>query len=313
MSDLSPWQPTGKGGVPDVIGASRAALGAPTNGKVGLIRLGAAGDYERAFKGNGATWLDQTPDVVLQQADTWGMDLSNRDLADFRNAYCRLASSLPYGKPHTHLTVAFVVGTDTVMTVADTSSFAASGFLCARGATIAYTAKTATTFTGCSVAFGTSSGTLPANVTPIMVGLNVADVGGWGTDCIPLEFAGEMVAAGFSLQERVECNLNGGQDNTALTVAPYYWSENAGVDFVPPAKVAAGGLGFGLAVTGPASPLAANRSAERDFRVFTAGWTNLATPPSGHYLRASLYGKMPAGANDNGEVYGYTLRLRWVG
>ena len=292
---------------PPTIASTKAGLGSPTNGKVGIIRLGTYPDvHEVEFVGDGTRWVATREHVMISQTDAWGMDLSNRSLASFRNAYVRFYSGLPYGKAATFLSASYTAGSAT-MNVNNTAAFASAGSLQLRDQVITYTGKTANTFTGCSG----GTGTFPQDVTPITQG----DVGGWGTEVTPLDQVAAMYAAGFTLEEKVNAYLNGSADNLAMTVAPYYFNYDPADDITPPPAAPASGLGMGLAVTGPATPGGAgNRVAERNFNYQQSAWTAFAAgTPTKRYLHAALYGKMPAGANDNGEVYGYTLRLRWVG
>lgn len=293
---------------PPTIATTKAGLGAPTNGKVGIIRLGTYPDVrEVEFVGDGTRWIATREHVMISQADAWGMDLSNRSLASFRNAYVRFYSGLPYGKAMSFLSTSYTAGSAT-MNVNNAAAFAASGTVKLRDQTITYTGKTANTLTGCSG----GAGTFPIDVTQVIQG----EIGGWGTEVVPLDRVGEMYAAGFTLEEKANAYLNGSADLVSMTVKPYYFNYDPADDITMPPDAPSGGLGLGVGLTGPATPGgASNRAVERNFTYTQSAWTAFAaTAPSKRYLIAALYGQMnSAGANDNGEVYGYALRLRWVG
>jgi hypothetical protein len=306
VTELTPWQRTG-GSLPPKIGATVAALGAAAtlvDGQEGLLRVTADHTEELRWNTAAARWEGLTEYVLVDQADTWGMDLANHSLANIRANWCRFYNSLPYGKQRAYLTVA-AAAADATLTVNDTTGFTASGTLRIRGENVSYTGKTATTFTGVT---GLTVAA-PINVTLVTQG----EVGGYGTAVEPLDRVGELYAAGLVLEARASAFLNGSQDNIAMDVAAYCWDANHGASFNLPATVTpTGGLGFGPTLTGPTAPGAPNRSTERAFQQIIGAWTQLAFTPTQRYLFAALYGRMTnVAANDNGEEYGYQLRLRW--
>lgn len=303
---------------PPNLASSVASLGAGANGKPGTIRVGSypdVHDIDLMFDATAGKWVGLREYDTMRCADTWGIDLSNYALSAIQNTWRRLYSPLPYGKTHTHLTATFVAGTDATMTVSDTTgiagggAFPASGSVKLRDQTVNYTGKTGTTLTGCTG----GTGTFAAGNTPVV--LTGQDQGGWGTTATPLDRVAELYTAGLVLEERANAWLNGGADNTTMTVATFYKEGNLDEDLGgtlfgnPPT-----GLRQGVALTGPASPLAAHRSAERGFRWRQSAWTTLTgATPAKRFLIPALYARMDSGsAADNGEVYGYTLRHRWV-
>src|SRR5262245_3268766 len=255
-----------------IVGSTLAALGrGSADGDLGLCRIGTWPDlHEEEFVWNPSistgTWVGTREYLMICQADTWALDLSGYALSAIQNNWRRFRDSIMYGKPHTHLTATFVAGTDTTMTVADTSSFPTSGILRVRNQKVTYTAKpSGTTFT---VSTAGVSGTFASLNTPVVLTgpTTAAEVGGWGTSIVPMDRVGDLWSAGFRLQEKVSAWLNGGQDNTTMSVAAFYWNYNLTEDFVsPPLDPTGSGLGQGTALTSTGDPRAANRSVERHF------------------------------------------------
>jgi hypothetical protein len=251
------------------------------------------------------------------------MDLSDRALSAIQNVWCRIDNPLPYGKGRASLRSAVTLPNATIpLSDAVSLGLDSSGQIRIRDQIVTYTGKDNGThdLTGASGGVGTfAAGTIITQVGD--------NVGGWGIDCAPLDRVGEMWNEGYRLQEQVNAWLNGGRDMVSMSVAPYYFNSDLNEDWtLAPAWQAgapSGGLGLGRILTGPADPKLpsgvantnANRTAERDFEFTTSGgwqpWST--TAPGKRVLSAVLYGKMDSGtAEDNGEVYGYTLKLRWV-
>lgn len=277
--------------------------GAPT----ALVRHGTALEIPISL-GDDGTWRQASdPHVMIHQADTWGMDLLNHSLASIRNAYMRFSNPLTYSFPaRSYLTVAAGSGANT-LTLNSAAAFAASGNMrVTLGQVIAWTGKVGNQLTGVT---GVSIG-LPQN-TLMVSGVTV---GGWGTSVVPLDRVDEMYAAGFTLETMATAFMNGSFDHKAMSVAPYYSHMNAGESYGELVLTPTGGLGMGTAIVSDPDDYATVRDGERQFHQMFQDWTALPVTPAKRFLHASMFGKMnDAAANDTGEVYAYTLRLRYVG
>jgi hypothetical protein len=311
-----PWHPVTSEGVggsdaPPTVASTLAGLGSGDfDGAIGLLRIGTYPDvHEEEFTWNDTAgkWIATREHVMFSTSDAWGMDLGNRSLAQIRNNWARVGNGLPYEKTRTLLGADETLPTGTI-TLSDASSFATSGAIRIRDNLITYTGKSTNDLTGCSGGTGThAAGTL----------VTQNERGGWGTEHVPMDNVKALWDAGLRLQEQASCWLNGSFDHIAMSVAPYYWSKALGgaTWTLPPAHTPSGGLGIGLTVTGPADDFVASRIDERPFEWSSTSWTDwAASAPTEKFLIAGLYGRMnDAAAIDCGEVYGYTLRLRWVG
>jgi hypothetical protein len=298
--------------VPPVISTTLAGLGAGSDGKVGLIRIGTYPDvHEEEFVYSSAAgrWIGTREYLTMKTADTWGMDLNNYALSAIANTWARFYNPLPYGSAASRLQQQFVAGTDTTMHIANNTSFTTSGQVRLRNQTITYTGKNLTTqLTGCSG----GTGTFPADNNLAVQG----QVGGWGTTSTPLDRVGALYAAGFKLQERANAWLNGGRDTTTMSVSAFYKEgdadENLGGALWP---ANASGLRAGVILISPSGPPSdVNRDQERGFLWRQSTWSDLGgATPTKRFLMPALYGRMNSATPlDNGEVYGYTLRHRWV-
>jgi hypothetical protein len=321
--------------------ASGAALAAGDfDGQDGVLRIGTApDDHEEYFKWNASSgkWIGSKVYPIITTDDAWALDLSRQPMVNFQNAWIRFNGGVGWYRngPRAFLRSALTlpavgasIGTINISTneEPDANGFATAGQVLIRDNLITYTGYTTTVgaraLTGCTYTSGSSVGvTLPATYTPVIpYGAGTGgDYGGWGTTVVPLDHVAEMWSAGFRLQERCRTWINGSQDGYAMTVAPYYHATDLNVDFNYPGLFTpnpADGIGFGTAITGPAVPMSGGagvRIDERGFAQRSFGWTDwVAGTPAGRVLRATLYGKMPAAATDAGEVYGYTLELRWT-
>lgn len=308
------------------------AAGTPGDGQVGLVRIG---EHEEEFVFNATLgkWVGKEY-ASLTTTDSWALDFSRAPLAAFRNAWCKFSGGVGWEVrgPQTKLRSAVTLPAATI-NIADpvNGSLDTAGQVLIRDQLVTYTgvsgASGAMQLTGCSG----GSGTFPADSTPVIPFASTqggGDPGGWGTTVTPLDHVGELWAAGFRLQERANAWINGSVDLVSMSVAPFYLNYNLGEDMgaaaaYPSANNApvAGMLGPGLTLTGPAydmggfsAPGNHDRRSERGFEMRSAEWTNwAASAPTKRFLVPVLYGKMnSAAANDNGEVYGWTHRLRWV-
>jgi hypothetical protein len=139
-----------------------------------------------------------------------------------------------------------------------------------------------------------------------------------------MDRVGEMWAAGFRLQERMNAWINGSVDLKYMEIAPFYMSteidgatfQKIDVNLPPPA----GALGPGITLRGPNYDIAGyvgvgthDKTQERGMEMRHAGWSDwIASAPTHRILTPALYGRMQAGAKDCGETYAVSLALRWV-
>jgi hypothetical protein len=139
--------------------------------------------------------------------------------------------------------------------------------------------------------------------------------GGWGTLPAPLDNVDALYAAGLTLEEKIGGLMNG-NGTQAMTVAAYYAAFAPGD--LPNVYSPTGGLGFGNMLVGPVSAYAGGERG-MDWRPSPdVGFQPLPiATPTKPKLRASLYGKMGAGAvigaGNSGEISDIKVSLRWVG
>lgn len=326
----------GPASVLPVIGADLVDLGTPVDGKTGIVRLGSGDDvHEEIFIGDGSNWIGRER-VILTTTDSWAMDLSRCPIANFANAWAKFSGGVGWqilgGRTALRSSTTLPTGTINVKDwIGYGGAIPASGTVFIRDQLITFTGVVTTPgamqLTGCTG----GTGTFPADITPVIpatiANYGGGDSGGWGTMVVPLDRCDELYDAGFVLEERANCWVNGSCDLKRMTIAPHYLNYDLGEDMgaaanyprpnLPPI---AGMLGPGIQLQGPPYDMAGytvpgshNRADERGFEQRHAAWTAWASAdPTKRFLLPTLYGKMETGAQDNGEVYGYTLRVRWV-
>ena len=321
------------------------ALGAKEDGDLAIIRVGTWPDlYDEWLFWNADIdkWVGEEK-IIVNQGDTWAMDLSNRTGSQLLD-WSYVDNAVPFGKAHAIIDGPldlddgdFDTGTATgVITVDDTDSphsfpFTDSGgtgtnpseantYAVIRDNQITYTGKTSTTLTGCAVASG-SRGSIPDGEY-----VTQGYPGGWGFSATYLIFADTLFAAGMQLQERLASLMNGSAAYAAaspsavtektLTIAPYWneYDEGDGSlwswppDNIPPS----GGLGTSAELDSLPSTGGALAS-ERGFYVTTNEWTDwpLATPTK-KFLIPRIVGKMQTGAQWSGSILDTRLGVRWI-
>jgi hypothetical protein len=319
------------------------ALGAKEDGDLAIVRVGTWPDlYDEWLFWNADEdkWIGEEK-IIVNQGDSWAMDLSNRTGAQLLD-WSYIDSAVPFGKAHAiidgplNLSASnFNPGTATgVITVDDTTSphsypFTSEGggfgggegwYLVIRDNYITYTGKTGTTFTGCAVVAGTR-GSIPDGEYATQ-----GYPGGWGFAATYLIFADTLFGAGMQLQERLASLMNSAAPYAAaspsavaeydLTIAPYWneYDEGDGStwswppDNIPPT----GGLGVSASLTSPAGSGGA-LGGERDFFMSTNDWTDwpLATPTK-KFLIPRIVGKMETGAQWTGSCLDTRLGVRWI-
>lgn len=297
------------------------------DGQDGTARVGTDPDqHEEYFTWNAPLhrWIGKEM-VTMSTDDAWALDLSRQPIAAFQNTWARFNGGVGWYRngPRAFLRSATTLPSATINISTneepDANLLAPAGQVLIRNQLVSYTGYVTTVgarqLTGCTG----GSGTFPANITPVIPygAASGGDYGGWGTTVNPIDRVVDLWNIGARLKERARAWLNGSQDNYAMTVAPYYLNQNLSDDFNYPglSSPPAGGLGFGVSLTGPALPLSGGagvRIDERAFNQYSTGWTAFAAgAPAKRILIPILYGKMPAAAQDAGEVYGYTLTHRW--
>lgn len=324
-ASFPPGSGGGGGSAPPVVATTAAGLGSGTaDGALGIIRLGTWPDiHEERFTWRAADsrWVGDEQ-VVLTQNDRWSLDLGNyaesaltawnwfsNPNPNSGNTYVRLNGSHNFGS------AAFLGGTGVINVTTqvnfDTAPFTATGFVRCRDNRIAYTGKTASTFTGCTLNFGSgSTATTGADVVQ-------EAVGGFGTVSTPIMFASAMVGAGFTLQERMVALMNaspqtGSSPGIRLEAAPYWVQYNNSDGFVPITNPPTGGIGLGAILTST-TDIGLAKPSERPFTWVENAWSNFAAGTiTKRYLVPRLYGRMQASATDTGQVLDATLRVRWT-
>jgi hypothetical protein len=277
-----------------------------------VIRLGVYPDlFEEEFAWDLASgrWIGTVEHIMISQTDAWAMDLSNRSIANIRSPnWSRFYAPIVFSRPTSNAlrsAITLPVG-DGIIPLISVTGFTTSGQIKIREQTVTYTGKSGNDLIGATGGVGT----FPANATPVWQGEN----GGWGTEVVMMDHVSDLWTAGFRLEEQVNCWINGSYDHKAMTIAPWYFNHNTGENITIPPAIGSGGLGRGVNIVGPADDFVDGRATERAFEWRASSWTTWsATAPSKRFLYAGLYGQMPNDANDNGEVYGYTLRHRWIG
>lgn len=342
--------------VPDAkpkLAATLAALGSGQyDGHIGIIRIGSGIDayieefvWDSAARGGGGGWVGKDEHIVMVTDDAWALDWTRQPISALRNAWARPNGGVGWARAG----AAAIVRGDFVVPASGTfeipvkdygvTGLPPQGQLSVRSLIFAYTGLDTTLgakkFTGVTLVFGAPGVTLYGDYTPIIPYAPTegggGDPGGWGTTPFPLDHVGEMWAAGFRLEERMQALMNGSQDLKRLSIAPWYLNYNLGEDFDYPALQGVGGsaapppstlLGPGVTLLGTDQPLAGIGPSggtgtvidERSFNWVESNWVSWTppSPPTKRVLVPVLYGRMPADAKDNGQAYSVTLALRWV-
>lgn len=328
---------------PPKIAANLAGLGSGSyDGQVGIIRIGAYPDItseEFIWSATASRWIGTTEHVVMVSDDAWAIDMARQPRAALTgwtrfNGGVGWELSGPHAQVRTDVTLPApggIINTESPLgaTIADLQP---AGQVLIREVLVTYTGRVVDAaqnghLTGCTNAAGDDGKTFKAGmdaVIPYAAGIfGGGDPGGWGVSVFPMDRVGEMWAAGFRLQERMNAWMNGSVDLKYMDIAPWYINRDLADDydapslFVPPP---AGMLGPGIALRGPAYDIGAYTVPgshkvydERGFEMRRGGWSDwVAAAPVKRVLIPVLYGKMQAGALSHGETYAVTLALRWV-
>lgn len=336
--------------IPDAqpkVASTLAGLGSGQyDGHVGIVRIGSGVDaYQEEFiwdttaRSGAGGWIGTQEHIVLTTDDAWALDWTRQPLSAVRNAWARPNGGVGWARSGAAaiLRTDFTIpGSGTINIPIDDAGAAAlppQGQVTMRGMVFTYSAIAGSagsqTLT-CPAGQGTAGVALKANYTPIIPYSPVVggggDPGGWGTTVAPLDHVGEMWSAGFRLQERMHAWMNGSQDLKRLSIAPFYNNYNLGEDYLyptisdPPVSGMLGSPSPGITLIGPAEHMAGITSPgtgtvvdERRFQWVEGNWSTWASAaPTKRVLIPTLYGKMPADAEDTGQAYGVTLALRWV-
>lgn len=316
----------GGGGTPTKVGSSRAAIGSGSaDGDLAICRLGTWPNvHEELLVWNAAQlkWVGEEK-VVLTQNDRWSLDLGDypesllaaQTWAWFKNPNPNAnAAFVLLNGSHNFSGAAFAGGTGVVSVKTsanfDTTPFAAAGVLRIRDNKISYTGKTANSFTGCTLIFG--SGSVCTDNSDVVQGGD----GGFGVVASPVAWAKEMKDAGFWLQERLVALMNASPQSSPgvqMDCAAYWVQYDNGDGYVAPTNPPTGGLGLSAALTSTTA-IGTNKPGERPFAWVENPWTDMpAFTVTKRYMQPRLYGKMHAGATDTGQVLDALLRVRWVG
>jgi len=328
--------PLGSGGGGEPVGAIRGESVAeilaqsPADGQRCILNVGTWPDLHEEhlsyLAANGGHLIGEQQRVILQ-LDSWAMDLGNRSRA-LMTEFTRFRQGIPYGKAYTTVRTAFNLGDASfgngtgVVPVLETRTangttipgkslgFPTSGSLLLYNANIAYTGKTDTTFTGCTLIAG------DVITVPVGADVTVGSTGGYGVDSIPVIRAGELYAAGLHLQEQFIAMINDEPGEAhQLTVAPYWHEWNSG-DGDTISDQAAGGIALSSQLRLPTPDDGGNPVSERSFHwIDTNGWVDLnlgGAVPAKRFLAPVLMGKMDAGAFASGECLDANLLVRWV-
>lgn len=336
---------------PPKIASTLAGLGSGAyDGHVGIIRIGTWPDQrEETFIWNGTSskWIGTREYVVLSALDAWAMDWSRSPLALVRNKWARPSGGVSFQiiGPRAYLVsdITLPISGGDLITKAPSfvaNAFDAAGQVLLRDALLTYSSYTvgSTDSTGTTVTFhGVTSQsyndgfTYYGGHTPVIPYGAAAggDQGGWGTSVQSLDRVGEMWAAGFRLEERLDGFFNGTTDLTSVQFAPFYLNTNVNEDLGAQANYPGifknaedvpNLLGPGVTVTGPAYDMGGYTVpgdhfpySERGFERRTTAWTPwAATAPTKRILTPILYGKHNSAAKGTGETYSLNLMLRWV-
>ena len=316
------------------------ALGAKDDGDLAIVRVGTWPNVqdEWLFWNEAADkWVGEEK-IIVNQGDSWAMDLSNRTGAQMLD-WSYVDNAIPFGKAHAIIVgpldlsaSAFNPGTATgTITVDDTSSPHSFPFTSAGGGFgggegwyaqirdnyITYTGKTGTTLTGCAVVQGARE------VIPDGEYVTQGYPAGWGTTVTALLNCATLYDAGMELQERLASLMNSSSPNPDIsltektfTIAPYWNQYNPGdgtgwtfpSENIPPA----GGIGVSATLASLAGT-GGSLGGERSFFVTTNGWTDwpLAAPTK-ELLVPHIVGKMASGAVYSGSMLDTRLGVRWV-
>lgn len=318
------------------------------DGHVGIVRIGTWPDmHEEQFVWSAEAtpepmWIGAREYVVLSALDAWAMDFARQPMSLLRNKWARPNGGVGWQ----------VVGqrgyADEAVTLPDTdihvisapgeAAWPSAGQFLLRDVLITYTGFTLDgagpngTFTGCSNNSAFNGRTFDAGHTPIIpYGAEAAgDHGGWGTSVVQLDRVGELWAAGFRLEERLDGFFNGTTDLTSVDFAPFYLNtdanENLGAASNYPALSKSADtvpnlLGPGVTVTSPAYDMGGYTQPgthlpydERGFERRTSAWMPwAAAAPTKRFLTPLLYAKHATAAKNNGECYSVNLMMRWTG
>jgi hypothetical protein len=335
--------------VPDAapkLASNLAGLGTGQyDGHVGIIRLGSYPDIhaeEFVWSSAASKWIGANEYQLVTGNDAWGMDWARQPLARIRNKWCRPNGGVSWQVigPHGALVSDVTLPQATIQiecpTTYNASNFPPGGYLIRDQLVVSTGASDVSAgvvnLTGCTGGSGTYPGkTGGSSFTPVIPfgQPSGGDQGGWGTTGVMLDRVGEMFAAGFTLQERLDGFINGTTDLTSLELAAFYLNMNAGEDLgasgnYPGLNVTAdlvpGLLGPGVKVTGPAydmggysAPGTHKASDERGYERRTSPWTTwAAATPTKRFLWPLLYGRHNVATKSNGEAYSVNLSLRWV-
>ena len=303
------------GNSPPLTGSTLADLGDGTfDGQLGVIRIGTWPNQHQevlTWDDTNSRWVGEQM-TVITQSDTWSLDLLDKvDLTAWGwivnpNPNSTGVTSQLNGAQNLN-SGAFGGGTG-VLTLVDTTDFASSGAVICRGNRINYTGKSGATLTGCTTVNVGLTGNVPSGAS-----VTQGDSGGWGMIPSPIPFAGEMFAAGFTLQEKMVGFFCGSLDSKALTIAPYWYEFDSGDGSIDPESPPSGGLGFSASLVGTTTP-GGTIGHERQFKWAENSWADWAPggTPTKRFLVPRLFGQMASGATDSGQVVDATLRVRWV-
>lgn len=329
---------------PPKIATSLAGLGVGSyDGHIGICRIGAWPDThqeEFIWSASASKWIGTKEYVVLSALDAWAMDWSRTPLAMLKSAkWCRPTGGVSWEilGPRAELAadVTFPAATISFQGDGAQGALPAAGKVLVRDVLVTYTGITGTAFagtlTGCTVDSSYNGQTLPAQYTPIMPynAFNGGDQGGWGTAVVMLDRVGELWAAGFRLEERLDGFFNGTPDLTDVDYAPWYLNVDLGQDLAAAsnypgifqtADTVPNLVGPGVMVTSSAYDMGGYNKpgnhhayAERGFERKTTPWTPWsAAAPTKRCLQPILYARHRAAVKGNGETYSLNLTLRWV-
>jgi hypothetical protein len=337
VNDTAGTYPTGGSGPEaDFVSTTRAnlntiSLASRHNGSSARIELGIWPDenYEElSYRATQNIWLGETK-TIMKQNDRWSMDLGDKPEAIRSTQWNWLTKPNPNGYrgyvlldgSHDFTTAAFTGGTGVVNVLLDPQhqmgQFDPAGTIYVNDNRITYTGKVTVNathgqFTGCTRTLGGSVATDKADV------LQGTD-GGWGTVSVVLPFAAEMIAAGFTLQERARALMNANNDVAPkhIVAAPAWYQYNDGDGSIAPVggNPPTASIGVSATLTGTNTvPSGIVKPNERPFVWAKNDWTDFpALTITKRFIQPRLFAKMEAGALDTGQVLDYTLEMRWVG